>query len=97
MISTNTITYWKCSIENMLNQKSVTPKHLAKIPGELSSAQLVLGLIVRLFSGKIYHDIESRFSWLKTKAISKENEEEINNFGWKIKIYVTATHLNLDH
>ena len=97
MISTNTITYWKCSIENMLNQKSVTPKHLAKIPGELSSAQLVLGLIVRLFSGKIYHDIESRFSWLETKAISKENEKEINNFGWKIKIYVTATHLNLDH
>lgn len=80
----------------MLNQKSVTPKHLAKIAGELSSAQLVLGPIVRLLSGKIYHDIESRFSWLETKAISKENEKEINNFGWKIKIYVTATHLNLD-
>ena len=65
----------------MLNQKSVTPKHLAKIAGELSSAQLVLGPIVRLLPGKIYHDIESRFSWLETKAISKENEKEINNFG----------------
>ena len=65
----------------MLNQKSVTPKHLAKIAGELSSANLVLGPIVRLFSVKIYHDIESRFSWLETKAISKESKEELNNFG----------------
>ena len=32
----------KSSVENIFNQKSVTPKHLVKIAGQLSSMRLAL-------------------------------------------------------
>ena len=77
---------------------SVTPKQLAKITGKLSSLHLALGPIVRLFSRNIYHDIESRCSWHEAKCISNETEDKLKRKnGQKIKIHVTATHLNLDH
>ena len=58
----------KSSIENVLNQTSVIPKHLVKRAGQPSSMHLALGLIVRLFLRKIYYDIESRFSWQEVKV-----------------------------
>lgn len=77
---------------------SVTPKQLAKITGKLSSMHVALGPIVRLFSRNIYHDIESRFSWHEAKCISKETADKLKKKnGLKIKIPITATHLNLDH
>ena len=39
----------KSSIKNVLKQKSVTPKHLAKIAEQFSYMYLVLGPIDRLF------------------------------------------------
>ena len=62
----------KSSIENVLNQKSVTPIHLEKIAGQLSPTHLALGLIVRFFSRNIY-DVESRFSWHETKTYKQAN------------------------
>ena len=39
----------KSSIENVLNQKSLTPKLLAKLAGQFSYVHMALGPIVQLF------------------------------------------------
>ena len=81
-----------------LNQKTDTRKHLAKIPGRLSSMHVALGLIVRLFFKEYLSRYESRFSWHETKGISKETEDKQKLRLKNINSYnIMATHLNLDH
>ena len=61
-------------IKNILMQNVLTPKQLAKITGQLSSMHLAIGLLVRLFKRKVYHEIENRVSWYEPKIISIETK-----------------------
>ena len=80
-ISPEKIGKLKFSIENILNQSSVTPK----IAGQLSSLHLALGPIIQLFLMNIYHDIKRRFSSRKTEVISKETEDKLKILAEKYK------------
>ena len=63
-------------IKIILMQNVLTPKQLVKITGQLSSVHLVIGPLVRLFTRKMYHKIENRFSWCEPKIISKETKDK---------------------
>ena len=56
-----------------MNQKSVTLKHLANMAGQLSTMHL--GLCPIVIARNIYHDVDSRFSWHKTKSITSITKE----------------------
>ena len=38
---------------------------------------LAIGPLVRLFTRKMYHEIENKASWYKPKIISKEDKDEL--------------------
>ena len=63
--------------KNILMQSVLTPKQLAKITGQLLSMHLAIGLLVRLFTRKMYHETESRVSCYEPKIISKETKDEL--------------------
>ena len=50
-------------IKNILTQNVLTPKRLAKVTGQLSSMDLAIGPLLRLFTRNIYRKIEDRTSW----------------------------------
>ena len=75
----------KSSTENILNQKSLIPKHLAKIAGQLSSMQLALGPIIQFCLRNNYRNISNRFSSHETKGISKETEDKLKMLAEKHK------------
>ena len=58
-------------------QNVLTPKQLAKITAQLSSMQLAIRPLVRLFTRNMYHQKENRFSWYKSKIISKEKKDKL--------------------
>ena len=74
-------------IKNILMQNVLTPKQLAKITGQLSSMQLAIGPLVRLFTRNMYHEIEDRTSWYEPKIISKETKAELEFWLNNINIY----------
>ena len=74
-------------IKNILMQNVLTPKQLAKITGQLSSMQLAIGPLVRLFTRNMYHEIENRTSWYEPKIISKETKAELEFWLNNINIY----------
>ena len=45
-----------------LNQEFLTSKQLSKAAGQLSSTHLVVGPLVRRFTGNMYHFVENRVS-----------------------------------
>ena len=61
----------------ILDKKVCNAKNLAKIAGTLSSMHLALGKIVRLFTRKIYYQIEGRKSWYTTEAAAPGTIEEL--------------------
>ena len=67
-------------------QNVLTPKHLAKITGKLSSMHLAIGSLVRLFTKNMYHKTENRFSWYEPKIISKKTKDELEF--WLNNIYI---------
>ena len=77
--------------KNILMHSVLTPKQLAKITGQLSSMHLAIGLLVRLFTRKMYHETESRVSWYEPKVIRKETKDELEFWVNNIYIYSVYT------
>ena len=73
-------------VKNIFMQNALTPKHLAKITGKLSSMHLAIGPLVRLFMRSMYHEIEYRVSWYEPKIISRETKDELEL--WLNNIYI---------
>ena len=53
----------RADIDYILEKDACTAKQLAKIAGTLSSMHLAIGKIIRLFTRKIYAQIEKRQTW----------------------------------
>ena len=58
------------------NQELLTLKQLSKVAEQLSSMNLVIGPLVRLFIRKLYHFIENRISWCEPNIVNKKEELE---------------------
>ena len=74
-------------INNIKQMRQCTAKQLASIAGHLSSMQPALGNIVRLFTRKIYAQIESRLSWHVVETISPGTTEELEFWSKNIGIF----------
>ena len=89
----------KGEIMGVLKRKKCTARELSQIAGRLSSMYLSLGKIVRLFTRKIYRQIEARHAWSVPLTMDEgtteelrfwvENVEKIN--GCSFKAYNTTT------
>ena len=73
-------------IKDILMQNVLTPEQLAKITGQLSSMCLAIERLLRLFTRKMYHEIENRVSWYEPMIISKETKDELEF--WLNNIYI---------
>ena len=61
----------------MLTRETGSAKQLAKIAGTLSSMHASLGKIVRLFTRKMYAQIEGRQSWSTTEPLTEGSTTEL--------------------
>ena len=77
--------------KNIFMQNVLTPKQLVKITGQLSSMRLAIGPLVRLFTRKMYHEIENRVSSYEPKIISEETEDKLEFWLNNIYIYNGST------
>ena len=67
----------KAEIDDILDENACTPKQLARIAGTLSSMHLAIGKIIRLFTRKMYSQIEARRSWWDYEAPEEGTSREL--------------------
>ena len=71
--------------KHLLRTKVCTAKELARVAGFLSSMHLFIGPIVRLFTRKMYHQIERRISWFHPLLLTAGTIEELTLWLQNIK------------
>ena len=67
----------KVKLQMLLNKARCTPQELSQVTGTLASMHLAIGLLVRLFTRQLYHQIELRVSWYDRVQISLEAISEL--------------------
>ena len=71
--------------KHLLRTKVCTAKELARVAGFLSSMHLCIGPIVRLFTRKMYHQIERPISWFHPLSLTAGTIEELTLWLQNIK------------